>query len=148
MRALPLLATLLGVTVWTAGCYAYRTVPVAPAAGTRVRVVLTGATPVIAMVPGREDTRRTFEGVLEAGGTIQAAAGDTVALVLGELRTAAGSVPDVAGRIALLPTARIGRIEERRFQAGTTLLAGTGVSLLVFTVFIVLLTATVVKAAG
>jgi hypothetical protein len=47
-----------------------------------------------------------------------------------------------------VPTAQIARIEERRFQAGTTLLAGAGLSLVVFSVFIVLLIVVVVRSAA
>jgi hypothetical protein len=85
-------------------------------------------------------------GVLEAIGTIEAAARDTIALRLGELRTATGSLPDVAGRVALLPTAQIAQIEERRFQAGTTALTGVSLSALALTVYLVLVIAAITKA--
>lgn len=148
VRTPVLMATLLGISIAAGACYAYRPVPVAPATGTRVRIVLTSAMSVTAMAPGREDTRRAIPGVLEATGRIEAVAADTVALRLGELRTAAGAVPDVADQVAFVPTARIARIEERRFQAGTTLLAGAGLSLIVFSTFIVLLIIVVVRSAA
>jgi hypothetical protein len=148
VRTPVLLATLLGISIAAGACYAYRPVPVAPAAGSRVRIVLTSVALVTVMAPGREDTRRTIPGVLEATGRLEAAASDTVALRLGELRTAAGAVPDVADQVALVPTAQIARIEERRFQAGTTLLAGAGLSLVVFSAFIVLLIVVVVRSAA
>ena len=148
MRTPVLLATLVGISIAAAACYAYRPVPVAPATGSRVRIVLTSAMSVSAMVPGREDTRRAIPGVLEATGRIEAAAGDTVALRLGELRTADGAVPGIADEVALVPTAQIARIEERRFQAGTTLLAGAGLSLVVFSTFIVLLIVVLVRSAA
>ena len=88
-----------------------------------------GATP--------DTARRAHPGVLEASGVVQASAGDTIALRLGELRTSAGPVPDVADRVALIPTAQIARIEERRFQAGTTALTGLGVAAVALTAFLV-----------
>ena len=142
------LATLPLLSLAAAGCYAYRPVAVAPVSGTRVRIVLVSAGTVIAMAPGRDDTRRTIPGVLEVAGTMEAAAGDTVALRLGELRTAAGDVPEMADLVALVPTSWIARIEERRFQAGTTLLAGTSLALVSFSTFVVLLIITLTKAAA
>ena len=88
---------------------------------------------------GQDNASRTYPGVLEASGTIQAAAGDTVALLLGELHTAGGSLPNVSDQIALLPAAQIARIEQRRFQAGTTILAGVGAFALAATTYVLLL---------
>lgn len=139
-------SALLGALGAAAACYAYRSVPVAPAPGSRVRIVLISATTVATFGPGLEDRRRSYPGVLEAGGTLQAAAGDSVAVRLGELRTATGAVADVSGQVALVPTARIARIEQRRFQAGTTLLVGAGASLLALTVYVVILTVVLVRA--
>jgi hypothetical protein len=136
-----LLATLSG------GCYAYRPVPVAPVPGSRVRIVLISEAPVAVMAPGRADTRRSVPGVLEAGGVMEASSADTVVLRLGELRTAAGAVSDVAANVALIPAALISRIEERRFQVGTTLLAGTGFAMLATGALMVLLIALIVTAA-
>ena len=146
MRSPSLSFSLLAVALMAGACFAYRPVPVAPVAGTRVRIVLTSASDVTTMVPGRAETRRTVAGVLEATGRIEAAAGDTVALRLGELRTAGGAVTDVAEQVALLPSAAIARIEERRFQAWTTLLAGTGFAVLALSMFVVFLIFTLVKA--
>lgn len=146
MRFPSLLGSLLGISIAVNACYAYRPVAVAPASGSRVRVVLASAASVTTMVPGREDTRRVIAGVLEANGRIQAAARDTLALRLGELQTAAGAVPDVQDQVALVPTAQIARIEERRFQAGTTLLAGTGFAMVALGTFVMLLIITLTKA--
>jgi hypothetical protein len=77
--------------------------------------------------------------VWEASGAIQAAAGDTIALRLGELRTAAGPIPDLSDQIAMLPTNQIARIEQRRFQAGTTILTGVGALALAATAYVILL---------
>lgn len=138
-------AALLGA--WLAGtaCYAYRPVTLAPTPGARVRIMFTTSLIIATLAPGPDTVHRTYPGVLEASGTIQAAAADTVALRLGELRTAAGQVPDVSGHIALLPTARIARIEERRFQAGTTILAGVGLSALALAAFLTLITIALTK---
>jgi hypothetical protein len=87
----------------------------------------------------------TYDGVLEAGGVIQAASADTIALRLGELRTATASIPGVANQIALLPIARVARIEQKRFQPGTTVLVSVAVSVLALTAYIVLLTAAIFK---
>ncbi len=122
---------LLAALIATPGCYAYRRATLTPEAGSRVRIVFTSAVAVTT-------TAGVHPGVLEASGTITAAAADTLALRLGELRTAAGPVPDVAGRVALLPTARIARIEQRRFQAGTTALTGIGVLTLALATYLIL----------
>jgi len=136
---------LLGACLTACACYAYRPVALAPVPGSRVRIVLASAMAVTTLHLGPDSTRRTYPGVLEAGGTIQAAASDTVALSLGELRTAAGSLPDMSGQVALLPVAQIARIEERRFQAGTTILAGVGVSTLALAVYVILITVSLTK---
>jgi len=136
----------LGAWFATTACYAYRPVALAPTPGSQVRIMFTSAIVVTTLGRGRPDsTRRTHPGVLEASGTIEAAASDTVALQLGELRTAVGSVPNVVGQVALVPTAQIARMEERRFQAGTTILAGVGVSALALAAYIILLIADITK---
>lgn len=127
------------------GCYAYRPVALAPAPQSRVRIVFTSALSLITLPFGPDSTRHTYPGVLEASGTIRAAAGDSVALLLDEVRTAQGSVTDVAGQTALLPTAQIARIEARRFQAGTTALVGLGAATLAAAAFILVLTAAITK---
>lgn len=111
-----------------------------------MRIVFTTSIVATTLQPGPDSTRRTHPGVLEASGTIQAAASDTIALQLGELRTATGSLPNLSGHIALLPTAQISRIEERRFQAGTTALAGVGVSALALTALVILLIVDITRA--
>ncbi|MGD0991340.1 MAG: hypothetical protein ABR998_02600 [Gemmatimonadales bacterium] len=131
----------------SAACYAYRTTAVAPITGTRVRIVLSSAAPITAMTPGREESRRTVAGVLEVRGRFEAGAADTLVVRLGELRTAAGAAPDVAEQVALVPTSLIARIDERRFQAGTTLLAGTGLAMIALCAFLVVIVATLTKAA-
>lgn len=132
-------AALLGAWVTTSACYAYHPVALAPTPGSRVRIVFTSSTVVATWQPGPDSTRHTYPGVLEASGTIQAAASDTVALRLGELRTAAGLVASVSDQVAMLPTAHIARIEERRFQAGTTALAGGAALALAATAFVVVI---------
>ena len=133
-------SALLGSVIATGACFAYRAVALAPTPGSRVRVVLATAMSVTTFAVGRENTRRSYPGVLEASGTIQAAAGDTVALLLGELRTVAGAVPNLSDQIALLPTAQIAGIEERRFQAGTTILVWVGASVLALATFVIVVT--------
>ena len=147
MRTPWLVTPLLLIATLSAGCYAYRTVPVAPAAGSRVRIVLNAAASIAVMAAGRTDTRRSIADVMEAGGMMAASSADTVALQLGQLWTAAREVPDVAGEVALIPTSLISRIEERRFQAGTTLLAGAGFAVIATGVLMVLLIAMIVTAA-
>ena len=138
---------LLPALITAAGCFAYRPATLAPAPGSRVRVVFTTAIEITTYTGGLENARRVYPGVLEASGAIQAAAGDTLALRLGELRTAAGPVPNVAEQVALLPTGQIARIEERRFRAGSTVLLGVGISILAFTTLVVLLVVTITRAA-
>lgn len=136
--------TVLVLAVCTAvGCYAYRPVAVVPAPRARVRVVFTSALALTTLPSGPDSTSHTYPGVLEARGIIRAAAGDSVALLLDEVRTAQGSVANVAGQIALLPTAQIARIEERRFQAGTTALAGVGAAALALAAYIAVIIATI-----
>ena len=136
---------LLGTWLTASACYAYRPVALAPTPGSHVRIVFTSSIVVATFQPGPDSTRHTHPGVLEASGTIQAAASDTVAIHLGELRTAAGSVPNMSGQVALLPAAQIARIEERRFQAGTTALAGVGASALALTALVILLIVAITK---
>jgi hypothetical protein len=131
---------LLGAWLAVGACYAYRPAALVPAPGARVRIVFATATIVTTVATAPGSTRHTYPGVLEASGTIQAAASDTVALRVDELRTATGSLRDAAGHVALLPTRQIARIEERRFQAGTTALAGVGVSTLALAAFIIVVT--------
>jgi hypothetical protein len=111
-------------------------------------VVFTTAITVTTSAGGRENAHGAYSGVLEASGTIQAAASDTVALRLGELRTAAGPVPYVSGQVAMLPTAQIAHMEQRRFQAGTSIVAGATVLLIAGTASIVLLIVTLTRAGG
>jgi hypothetical protein len=132
-------AALFGAFFITSACYAYRPVALAPTPGSRVRIVFKGSIVVTTWRPGLDSARRTHPGVLEASGTIQAAASDTIALRLGELRTAAGPVASVSDQVAMLPTAQIAHIEERRFQAGTTALAGGATLALAATAFIVVI---------
>jgi hypothetical protein len=145
MNLLPRCA-LLAVLLPTAACYAYRlTSSFTPEPGSRVRIVFTSSIVITTWQPGPDSTRRTHPGVLEASGTIQAAAGDTIALRLGELRTAAGVVSSDSNQVAMLPTAQIARIEERRFQAGTTALAGAGALALAASAFIVVIIAAITR---
>lgn len=139
-------AVLLGAWLTTSACYAYRPVALAPTPRSRVRIVFTSSIVVTTLRPGLDSTRRTYPGVLEASGTIQAAASDTIALRLGELRTAAGPVSNVSDQVAMLPTAQIARLEERRFQAGTTALAGAGALALAATAFIIVIIVAITHA--
>ena len=144
MRAMVRLAC-IGYLVTTGACFAYRSVAAAPAPGARVRIVFAGAIPITVLSPAPAGTRLTHPAVLEATGTIQAAAADTLALRLGELRTAAGPVPDLSGYVALLPTAQIARIEERKFQPVTTILTAGGVAAVALTAFLVVVLAAMMK---
>ena len=146
MRTISFVIPLL-LAASAAACYAYRTTALAPESGTRVRVVLSSSAPITAMTPGREESRHTVAGVLEVRGRFEAGAADTLVVRLGELRTAAGAAPEVGEEIALVPTSLIARIDERRFQAGTTLLAGTGLAMLALCAFLVVIVATLTKAA-
>jgi hypothetical protein len=147
VRATSLVVPLLLVASASAACYAYRTTAVAPDAGARVRIVLSSAAPITAMTPGREESRHAVAGVLEVSGRFEAGAADTLVVRLGELRTAAGAAPDVSQQVALVPASLIARIDERRFQAGTTLLAATGFAMIALCAFLVVIVATITKAA-
>lgn len=136
-------ATLWGAWLACGACYAYRPAAVVPAPGAHVRIIFFTAT--VVTTAGPDSTRHTYAGVFEASGTITAAASDTVALHVDELRTAAGAIGDAAGQVALLPTRQIARIEERRFQAGTTALAGVGASTLALAAFIIAVTVAITK---
>jgi hypothetical protein len=140
-------AVLFGVWITSVACYAYRPVALAPTPGSRVRIVFTNSIVVTTWQPGVDSTRRAYPGVLEASGTIQAAAGDSIALRLGELRTAAGPVSSVSDQIALLPTVQIARLEERRFQAGTTALAGVGALTLAAATFITIIIVAITRGS-
>jgi hypothetical protein len=95
-----------------------------------------------------ERPARSYDRVLELSGIIAAAAADTIALRLGELRTAAGPVAGTAREVVLVPTAAIASIAERRFQMGQTVGLGLGVVTLAVSVFLVVIIVTLTKAAG
>lgn len=145
MMRMTVQAALVATWLTASACYAYRPVQLAPTSGAHVRIVFTTPIVVATFQLGPDSTRHTHPGVLEASGTIQAVASDTVALHLGQLRTAAGAAPGVSGQVALLPTTKIARIEERRFQAGTTALAGLGAAALALTVLVIRLTVAITK---
>jgi len=135
---------LVAAVLTTGACFGYRRVDTAPHPGTRVRIVLTTATEVA--MRADDDPRAPQAAVLEANGTVLAVAADTIVLRLGELRTAAGAVPGVEGRVALLPTDRVARIERREFQAGRTALTGVGVATIAVAVFLVVIISTLTHA--
>ena len=130
---------LLAALITTGACFAYRPTALAPEPGSHVRIVFATATAVTTYGGDRESDHWVHPGVLEADGVVQAAASDTLALRLGHLRTAGGSVPNISGQVALLPTAQIAQIEQRRFQAGTTMLTGVGLFALAATTYVMLL---------
>lgn len=146
-RRLALAALRAGLAALTGGgCYAYRQVPTTPVPTSQVRVVLRTAR-TLSTVPLPPDTvRRTYGGILEAGGVIQAAAGDSLSLRLGELRSATGPVEAVDGQVVMIATADIERLEERRFQAGGTALAGLGAAAVAMTVFFVVTIAAIIRS--
>ena len=129
-----------------AGCYAYREVPKTPVPASVVRVVFRTAR-TLSTVPVPPDTvRRVYAGILEASGVIQAAAGDSLALRLGEVRAATGPVGDADGQVVMIATADVERIEERRFQSGTTALAGIGAAAVALTVFFVVIISAITRS--
>ena len=134
----PVTALAAGLAALLAGgCYAYREVPKTPVPTSLVRVVFR-TRQNLSSVPIPPDTvRNTYDAILEASGVIEAAAGDSLALRLGELRGAGGSVGDVDGQVVMIATAEVERFEERRFQAGTTVLAGIGAAAVAMTVLLV-----------
>lgn len=134
----------LGLALSTmSACYGYRHIETAPQPGTRVRIMLLSATELATVAA--DSTRQLHPGVLETSGTVQAAAADTIAIRLGELRTSAGVIPNLTDRIALVPTALIARIEERHFQAVTTALGGIGLATLALAGFLVIIIVTITK---
>lgn len=145
MRAI-IPAAFVGALLTNGACYRYRPLVLPPAPGAQVRMVFRAPLEVTTLQLGPDTTRQTHPGVFEASGRIKAATTDTIALLLGELRTSAGPLAAVAGQVALLPTSQIARIEERRFQAGTTLLAGAGAATIALTVYVFILIVTITKA--
>ncbi len=129
----PVRTALVAAVLVTVGCYTYRPVARQGAPGAEVRIVLRSAAVVVTVGEGGDGTRRSYPDVVEVRGTIRTG-GDTLSIRLGDLRTAAGSVPDVSGPIALLPAAEIGEIRERRLQGGRTLLAVGGLALIIATI--------------
>jgi hypothetical protein len=93
-----------------------------------VRIVLATALEVTTVTS--TGARDAHAEVLEVSGTIEAASADTVAVRLGELRTATGAIGSLEGQTVLLPVAHIARIERRELQAGRTALAGIGLATL------------------
>ena len=128
------------------GCYAYRQVPLAPAPTSQVRVVLRSPQPVTTVSGTRDSASHTYEGVLEMRGVIEAASADTMSVRLGELRTATGPVDSVSGRLALVATSQVARLEERRFQAGATALGGLGIAALTISTMVILTILAIVRS--
>jgi hypothetical protein len=139
------LIALCGAGLAVGGCFAYRPVALSPAPGANVRVIFSGTAEVITVGQAPDTARRVQPGVLEASGTIQAAGADTIALRLGELRTSAGPVAGVSGRVALLPVAQVARIEERKFQPVTTILTAGGVAAVALSAFLVVVLAAMIR---
>lgn len=106
-------------------CYRHLSVGTSPAPGADVRVVLVSSMEIVTV--GTAGARTTHVGVLEASGRVSAAAGDTLALRLGELRGVTRVIVADQGETALLPVSAIARVEQRRFSAGNTVVAGLGV---------------------
>ena len=134
---------LLSVVMVTSACVGYRRVDTAPAPGSQVRIVLATALDVTAITS--TGTRETHAEILEVSGTIEAASADTVAVRLGELRTATGAIANLAGQTALLPVAHIARIEQRELQAGRTALAGIGLATLAVAGFLIVIIVALTK---
>lgn len=129
--------TLVGIAFATAACFGYRRVESVPAPGARVRLVLVTASDIATVTAG--GTRERHARILEVHGTISASAEDTVAVRLGELRSESGALRGVKGRTALVATTAIGRLEQRRFLAANTALAGVGAMTLSITAFLVVI---------
>lgn len=146
--ALRRLRASLILSVALAGCYGYRPARVAPEPGTRVRLVFIAATTIRLSPATAEDPPGLYENVLEASGVIEATSRDTIALRLGELRSADGPIAVRAHAVALVPVDRVARVSERHLAAGRTALGGAGMLLLAMTTLIVLLIITVTKAAA
>ena len=134
---------LLGVLLATGACVGYRRVDTAPAPGSHVRIVLATARDVTTVTS--TGARETHAEVLEVSGTIEAASADTVAVRLGELRTASGAIGRLEGRTVLLPVAHIARIERRELQAGRTALAGIGLATLALAAFLIVIIGALTK---
>jgi len=118
------------------GCYAWREVPRTPTPAATVRVVFrTSQTLSSVPVPG-DTVVHTYGGVMEAKGVVRAAAADSFALALGELRSATGPIAGVDGRVVMIASSEVARFEERRFQAGASALAGIGAASVALTVMI------------
>ena len=125
-------------------CYGYQSVKTAPSPGADVRLTLKSASTIFtsASTPSASPNERVArEGVFEVSGTLMAASGDTLVVRLGTLSTSRGAIGGVSNHVALIPADRIASIQERRFQAGLTLLGGVG---LVFVATAVLLTILIV----
>jgi hypothetical protein len=102
-----------------------------------VRVVL--ISPMEVTTVGKDGARQGHAAVFEVSGSVAAAAADTLAITLGELRVANGVLPIASGQTALVPTVAIARIEQRKLEAGRTVLAGLGALTVLTTVMIVLI---------
>lgn len=118
----PLIAVVALCT--TTACFGYRPIETAPRTGARVQIVLLRASTITTV--STAGAMRTATGVIEARGTIESIAPDTVALVLGELSRSSGRIRTDVGTLALLPTDRIARFETERFRAVKTAVVGVG----------------------
>ena len=138
MRLTAIIA-LLCAGAGSSACYAWRPVAGLPRGDAHVTVRLTGPRTIVTVGQGSDTTRTAHPAVVEASGWVHAATRDTVTLRLGWLHTGTANVPQVAGRLALLPADAIARVTERRFQPVATGLAGFGLAGITLSVFLVVI---------
>ena len=134
------------VMLLAVACFRYQPTNFTPAAGTHVRLVLKTPTAVV-IAATAESERREVASVLEASGTTIAVAADTISLRLGELRTVSGRVADVENAIVLVPVPSIASVNEKRLDAGRTLLGGAALVVVSAGAVMLALIAVLVKAA-
>ena len=139
---------LLLALLMAASCYRYQPTTLAPAPGTRVRVMLKTPMPVVLTEVPDVGQKRDVTRVLEATGIIVAAAADTISVRLGELRTMSGTVPDVENRVALIPVQSIAAVTEKRLDTARTLMTGAGLVLVGAGTVLIVLVVIVTKAAS
>lgn len=134
----------VGALLPLAACLTYRPLTAPRAAEGKLRI--TFVVPRDVRLDRDSTTSDTLRDVWRLEGHLRAMVADTLRFVVDDAYDSRGKKLAAAGQTAIVPVAGT-IIEERRMNTGMTLAAGAGVVLLLSTAAIVLLIATLVKAA-
>lgn len=128
------------------GCQTYRPVTAPRSVGHDVWLRITFAAPRDVRLDHDGDTTSTLHGVWRLEGRVAAIVADTLRVDVGNAFDTSGTRFAATGRASVVPDAGT-TIERREISTGMTLATGAGVVLVLSAVAVVLLIATIVRAA-